>query len=200
MSIKVRTRHAALVGLAIVSCEPTPLVYGPTWHERPIAWLNYPSTAQSEALCVVTLLHPRVELELQGVVAYTRTVTTAAGNHVVWPVQTQLCYGATWYDLHGRRRSHLLDGEVIGYETQLHAIGSRIEDGTRDRWPIDLAVVPHPDMNHRSIDFIDDSCERIARIEGEFAGDITIHVEPDGPECDRIPYTVRYVAQELFRR
>lgn len=191
----------ALVGL-VSACDMLVTSYGPTWGERSQSYLVYPVLDEYDGVCMVTHLRPRINNTLEGVVAYTRLSGPPTGNQAAWPTEASLCYGDSWYDLQGSSvPTYGADGEEFGYEANLHVIGARQSSTTTDWWPIELSQVPWPGLwPSFDWDFVDTSCERIARIEGAFGDDITIYVVPAAPDCDRVPYSVRYVAQEIYRR
>lgn len=173
---------------------------GNPWRDLRSGGYLVPFSPESDGRWFVTFHASDVDTRLLGAVAYTRLGSTEPGNQPAWPTWAFLLYGADWYDLSGWIYHFPPDAPSLD-NLMLRVIGPPPTNLGVRSWPIALSVVPRW-SEHRSFrpEFIDNSCERITRIEGEFAGDITIHVEPAGPECDRIPYTVRYVAQEIFRR
>lgn len=161
----------------------------------------FPVTEDADRSC--TIRHGRTNIgnDLYGSVRYLRVGSTDVGNQAIWPNSAELCYTLSWYDIRGSRTMRLVGNELDDGGMSFDIIGRTPTQPTNQSWPIVLTQVSRFGAFTTETDnFGRDLCERITRIEGEFAGDITIHVEPAGPECDRIPYTVRYVAQEIFRR
>lgn len=190
----------ALAGL-VSACDMRDTSDIATFSERGWSYLVYPVLDQYEGVCMVAHIRPKINNTLEGVVAYTRLSGPPTGNQAVWPTEASLCYGDSWYDLQGSSvPTYGADGEEFGYEANLHVIGARQSSTTTDWWSIEVSQVPWPGLWPARRDFVDTSCERIARIEGAFGDDITIYVEPAAPDCDRVPYSVRYVAREIYRR